>query len=81
MLCLVWCLFNLVESFQGAHTPPARTHQHHRWLDTQEAFFLGFNIILIVYFNRFSVEVFSFLPPFENWPNNRILYLSMVVFV
>lgn len=39
VLCLVWCLFNLVESFQGAHTPTARTHQHHRWLDTREAFF------------------------------------------
>lgn len=35
--------------------------------------FLGFKIILIVYFNLFTVDVNSFLPPFENLPENPIL--------
>lgn len=35
--------------------------------------FLGFNIILIVYFNLFSADVCSFLTPFENLPENLLL--------
>lgn len=76
MLCLVWCL---VESFQGAHTPPARTHQHHRWLDTREVFFFRIKTTLfwsfiLIYF----VLTFPFLPPFENCPENLIPYIYIL---